>query len=155
MKALSIRQPWAWLIASGIKDVENRSWPTKFRGRIYIHAGKKMDKAGLDWLVHNYNLQRAWNEGLGRDTYCDIMERDETDYTKGAIIGEVDIVDCQFWYDFMDKGIQSPWGESGKYGFVLHNPVLYQTPIPCKGQLGFFEVTPEAETEYSPTLRTE
>lgn len=38
MKALSIKQPWASLIAHGIKNIENRTWKTHFRGRIYIHA---------------------------------------------------------------------------------------------------------------------
>ena len=38
MKALSIKQPWASLIAHGIKDIENRTWRTHFRGKIYIHA---------------------------------------------------------------------------------------------------------------------
>jgi hypothetical protein len=38
--ALSIRQPWAWLIVNGFKDLENRSWSTAFRGPVWIHAGK-------------------------------------------------------------------------------------------------------------------
>jgi hypothetical protein len=38
MKALSIRQPWAWLIVNGHKDIENRDWATNFRGRVLIHA---------------------------------------------------------------------------------------------------------------------
>ena len=43
MKAISIRQPWAWLIVHGYKDVENRTWATKHRGPILIHAGKTLD----------------------------------------------------------------------------------------------------------------
>lgn len=39
MIALSIRQPWAWLIINAGKDIENRSWPTRFRGRMLVHAG--------------------------------------------------------------------------------------------------------------------
>ena len=42
MKALSIRQPWAWLIVNGYKDIENRTWSTDFRGRVYVHAGRKI-----------------------------------------------------------------------------------------------------------------
>lgn len=41
MKALSIRQPWAWLIVNGYKDIENRSWNTKFRGQVLIHASSR------------------------------------------------------------------------------------------------------------------
>ncbi len=47
MKALNIRQPRAHLIVHGHKDVENRSWPTKFRGRVYVHAGKRFDVEAL------------------------------------------------------------------------------------------------------------
>jgi hypothetical protein len=44
MKALSIRQPWAWLILHAGKDIENRDWPTRFRGRFLIHAAKGMTR---------------------------------------------------------------------------------------------------------------
>jgi hypothetical protein len=46
MKALSIRQPWAWLIVHGVKDVENRTWRTNFRGRFLVHAGMRFDEDG-------------------------------------------------------------------------------------------------------------
>ena len=46
MKALSIRQPWASLIVAGIKDIENRSWVTNYRGKLLIHAAQKFDKKG-------------------------------------------------------------------------------------------------------------
>jgi ASCH domain len=46
MKAPSIRQRWAWLIVNGHKDIENRAWPTKFRGRVLIHASKGMTRGG-------------------------------------------------------------------------------------------------------------
>ena len=47
MKALSIRQPWAWLICRGFKDIENRNWKLPAYGfsppgRVYVHAGKRM-----------------------------------------------------------------------------------------------------------------
>ena len=45
--ALSIQQPWAWLIVNGFKDVENRDWPTKIRGIVGVHAGKKIDHGGI------------------------------------------------------------------------------------------------------------
>ena len=45
MKALSIRQPWSWLIAAGYKDIENRTWHTNYRGKFYVHAAKKLEPA--------------------------------------------------------------------------------------------------------------
>lgn len=40
MKTISVRQPYATLICSGVKPIENRSWNTDFRGRVLIHASK-------------------------------------------------------------------------------------------------------------------
>lgn len=114
MKALSIQQPWAWLIVNGPKDIENRTWYTPFRGRVYVHAGKKALYTSTvpDW--ERFDAQYwASRPGLG------------------AIVGEVDIVDCV-------KASDSPWFQ-GPYGFVLANPVAYAEPIPCRGRLGFFE----------------
>ena len=119
MKALSIRQPWAWLIANGYKDIENRNWHTRFRGRIYIHAGKRFDNDAIGWLI---------DRGLAP---IKTVIPDIDDIPRGAIIGEVDIVDCV-------THSSSPWFV-GTYGFVLANVEQYDKPIPCRGKLGFFE----------------
>ena len=124
MKALSIRQPWAWLIVNGFKDIENRSWPTNFRGRIYVHTGKKMDPGwfpGLFQHVEGQNIRLPF------------------EYALGAIVGEVDIVECV-------TESASPWF-SGPYGFLLACPLAYETPVPYRGRLSFFEVTPVAEPQ--------
>ena len=120
-KALSIRQPYAWLICQGYKDVENRNWATNFRGRIYVHAG-----------VSKIYLKDAENDMVKRLFGRQLAEYQATKNTLsfGAIIGEVDIIDC------VSESI-SPWF-SGKYGFLLSNPVLYERPLPCKGKLNFF-----------------
>jgi hypothetical protein len=54
MKALSIRQPWAFLIVNGFKPLENRTWKTQTRGEILIHASKSFDKAGYTWVRDNF-----------------------------------------------------------------------------------------------------
>jgi hypothetical protein len=139
MKALSIKQPWAWLICAGYKDIENRNWrigrnprhgqyssrdianfTIELPERIYVHAGKKMDSGYMDFL---YELFDA-------DIPHQVVELTNKDF--GALIGEVDIIDCV-------TESKSPWFV-GKYGFVLANPKLYDEPIPYRGQLGFFEV---------------
>jgi hypothetical protein len=48
MKALTLIQPWATLVALGEKQIETRSWDTKYRGPLAIHAGKKIDKSVFD-----------------------------------------------------------------------------------------------------------
>ena len=117
MRALSIRQPWAWLVVNGYKDIENRTWSTSFRGRICVHAGQRM-------VADDYPEQREYISQAGIVIPSHLA--------RGAIIGEVTITGCLSDSD-------SPWF-CGPYGFILENPVAYPTPIPCRGQLGFFQV---------------
>jgi hypothetical protein len=124
MKALSIRQPWAWLICKGFKDIENREWSTNFRGRIFVHASKTMAIS-----VPTLAITEAWI--LERLTPEQRDEYHAAQFSRGAIIGEVDIVDC------VDNH-PSSWFV-GRYGFVLAKPKLYARPIACKGRLRFFE----------------
>lgn len=119
--ALSVRQPWAHAIINGGKDIENRTWPTRYRGRVLIHAGKGMDDddvEGFRELVEDREIPTAWIDGtkLG-------------DLMRGGIIGEAEIVDCVSKSD-------SPWFV-GPWGFVLRNarPLTF---TPCRGMLGFF-----------------
>lgn len=121
MKALSIQQPWAVLIAIGQKNIGNRNRPTKYRGRIYIHTGKRFDPGALEWL-----LQKGISVWESLALHSNLIFR-------GGIIGEVDIIDCV-------TGSDSRWF-AGPYGFVLANPVLYEKPIPYKGRPGLFEIT--------------
>ncbi len=135
--ALSVREPWAWLICKGLKDIENRDWPTKFRGRVYIHAGKKADGRNYNETKHIQGGIQKLLCSMGNEKAAqlvwEIVYHPSWKPCYGAIIGEVDIVDCVTDSD-------SPWFV-GEYGFVLANPTLYEKPMPYKGQLGFFEVT--------------
>ena len=77
MKALSIKQPWASLIAKGIKDVENRTWKTKFRGKVYIHASSKKVDFGnwYDSPLSTIQLLCLPDNGLSLDfEYSAIIE---------------------------------------------------------------------------------
>ncbi len=56
MKVITIKQPWATLIAEGLKEYEFRTWNTKYRGDILIHAGKSIDKKAME-RFKNYNLE--------------------------------------------------------------------------------------------------
>lgn len=118
-KALSIRQPWAWAIINAGKDIENRSWPTKFRGPVCIHAAKG-DGTWSEWDEAVWFVEGT----MGHVPPLRSM------ITKGGIIGTAEIVDCV-------NAIESPWF-FGPYGFVLRNvqPVEF---IPVKGALSFFD----------------
>lgn len=56
---LSVRQPWAWLLCEGLKNVENRNWRTNYRGELYIHAGKSFDWDAFRWLSRAVPLRFA------------------------------------------------------------------------------------------------
>lgn len=123
MKALSIRQPWAWLIVHGGKNLENRSWHTKYRGRFLVHAAKGMtNEEYCDGLAF---AMRVAHISLLKDFPC------SADMQRGGIIGSVELVDS---LDTSD----SPW-YMGQKGFELRDPRPIPF-IPFKGRLQFFEV---------------
>lgn len=128
-KAISIRQPWAWAIIHGGKDIENRTWATSYRGPVAIHAAKVMGKEEY------YDAARFITRAIGTvDNYwlmrwhgvCASPDK----INRGGIIGVADIVDCVSESD-------SPWF-FGPYGFVIANakPIDF---IEVKGSLGFFD----------------
>lgn len=139
MKALSLRQPWTWLVATGIKDVENRTWKTNFRGRILIHAGKSFD-------TKVQGVNEKWIRMLL--TPDELVKYENADFVRGVIIGEVTITDCRFRHGDMNDNLFSRWAVIGLYGFVLADPILYEYPVICSGRLGFFEPEIIVPNEY-------
>ena len=116
MKALSIRQPWAWLIAHGHKPVENRTWPTAYRGDLLIHASKVFDAEGLASVVANFpHLKPALPQ----------------QYELGGVVGCAQLLNCVSTHP-------SPWF-TGPYGFVMYSPRAIGF-VPAKGALGFFDL---------------
>lgn len=118
MRVLSIQQPWAWLIVNGHKNVENRDWPTKVRGRVLIHAGKKYDADGAEWVRRTFP----------HITLPFVFEQ-------GGIVGAASITDCV-------RDMDSEWF-FGDYGFLLADaePLPF---VPVRGQLGFFAIDYDA-----------
>ena len=116
MKCVTVWQPWAELIVAGVKDVENRSWTTAYRGPVLIHAGRRMRAADLDDLAHRHGIE------LGRSAL-----------ELGAILGVVDLVDCR-------EEVTSRWHHQGSFGWYLENPRRLPSPIPYKGQLRLFDI---------------
>lgn len=131
MKALSVRQPWAWLIVNGWKNIENREWPTQFRGRFLIHASKGMTRDEYEACCLFMAGDHALESALQNLPPMAALQR-------GGIVGEAVLLDCVRRHD-------SEWF-CGPFGFVLGE----QKPLeffPMKGALGFFEVpNQEAQT---------
>lgn len=130
MKALSIKQPWASLIAHGIKDIENRTWKTKFRGRIYIHAS----------APKKFNIQLT--DEQTKEAIPILKTAFEGTMPFGAIIGEVRVIDCvinapSIWAEQSDLSEGAVFKPI--YNWVLANPKLYDKPIlNVKGKLSFW-----------------
>ncbi|MEM8823533.1 MAG: hypothetical protein AAGF30_07985 [Pseudomonadota bacterium] len=120
--ALSVRQPWAWAILHGGKDIENRSAYSvrvggMTTGRVAIHAASGMKREEYDWAVW-----RMAQDGVA-------VPRPEA-LPRRAIIGAVDVV------DFVTES-PSPWF-GGAVGLVLRDPVACE-PVPAAGARGYFE----------------
>lgn len=125
MKVITIKQPFATLIAEGLKEYEFRTWKTKYRGEILIHAGKGIDKKAMKKYEH-LNLE----------------------YPSGCIIAKVELADCIYIDDSIRKLLQKKnqvvysniieHTEWKGYGFQLEK-VEKIKPIPVNGKLSLWD----------------
>ena len=131
MRAITVRQPWAWAIIHGGKDVENRSRNIagSYRGPVAIHAGLTEDRAAWG----DVDLASAW-----------LSAGDDVTHTeRGAIIGVVDLVDVhpdctELVEGFGHTPTCSPWAMADHLHLLLANPRPLAKPIPYKGALGLW-----------------
>jgi hypothetical protein len=125
---LSIRQPWAWLIVNGWKNIENREWPTRQRGPIYVHASQTMTR-------DDYEACRIFVEGIHADLWSKLPPPNKLE--RGGIVGQTTILSCVTQHE-------SEWF-CGPYGMVLDD----SKPLPfvaCPGQLRFFPAPEECQS---------
>ena len=124
MKALTVCQPYAELIARGLKPIENRTWPTAYRGPIAIHAGKS----------------REWMDPEDLEAYPAMAF--------GAVVAVARVVACLKYDDV------APWPNrwrhlrqhehaGGPWCWVLEDVRRLPVPLPCRGAQGLWEL-PEA-----------
>ena len=114
MKALSLKQPWAELVASGRKTVETRRWTTKYRGPLLIVASKNVDSRGLA----RFPKLESWQRGVAVATVALIdIRRMRIDDEEAACCG---------WYN-------------GAFAWVLSGAERIG-PFPVRGSLGLYEV---------------
>jgi hypothetical protein len=127
LRALTVKQPWAWAIIHAGKDIENRSWQNQYTiGTIAIHAG--MGRDDLNLLPQR------------------IRPPSDEDLVHGAIIGVVDVVKVV-------ERHRSKWF-IGPLGWVLDNPRPLRRPIECTGKLGLWVVPRTMERSIWRQLRT-
>jgi ASCH domain len=114
LPALSVRQPWAWLIVNGVKDIENRPRRTHHRGPLLIHAGSSLDgyTESIEWVERKHGISVP----LELET--------------GGIVGVIEVIDCV-------ESHKSKWFDKGSFGWVIANPHPLKFRR-CKGALGLF-----------------
>lgn len=123
MKVLTVREPWAWLIVMGLKDVENRSWDTKYRGPVLIHAsanvGEREWDAASAWVRERF----PW---ILLPAYSDARRK-----WFGKILGGCEIAG-------MDG--RTRWRmEDSRFGWELRNAWHVDGPlVAAKGKLGLW-----------------
>lgn len=124
MMALSVPQPWAWLIIYGYKNIENRNWSTGFRGAVLIHAGQRPKK------------EQIYDAAVVKERFPQIplppfSDHGPNGYQSDGIVGIARIVDC------VTSSI-SPWF-NGPFGIVLKDarPLPF---VPYRSETGLFEV---------------
>lgn len=132
MKVITIKQPFATLIAEGLKEYEFRTWKTKYRGEILIHAGKGIDKKAMERYKH-----------LGLE------------YPSGCIIAKVSITDCIKIDDEIRKMLEKKdpliysniikHPEWDGYGFKLENVEKIE-PIYINGKLSLWDYNYEVDS---------
>jgi len=113
LRALTIRQPWAALIAHDDKRVENRTWGTGWRGQLLIHAAKTADP-----------IERHSDPVTGGEV-------------RSAIVATATLTDCHV----CDGGC-SLWAEPGRFHWVLADVHALAVPVPCRGALGLWRPGP-------------
>jgi hypothetical protein len=131
MKALTIWEPWASLVALGEKEIETRCWATKYRGKIAIHAAKKIDAE---------NLNEAWKEPIYaalKPQHNIVDGKPSITYHPGCVIAIANLVDCvemthENIKQLTNKERAFGWYEVGRYMWLL-NDVKRIRPIPQKG----------------------
>lgn len=126
MKVITIKQPFATLIAEGLKEYEFRTWKTKFRGEILIHAGKGIDKKAMERYKH-LNLEYPSGKIIAKATITDCV------YVDDKLKEELQEKNPIVYYGILQK--DSNWDG---YGFKLENIEKIE-PIEINGKLSLWD----------------
>lgn len=145
MKAITLWEPWATLMAYGYKRFETRSWLTNYRGPIAIHAAKKMDEEIVSWCLRKPFV----------DCLIEIGIRQPTKFHLGCILAIGELVGCHSTTGLIGRDIyrnhaapyESEFGNYaiGRYAWKIINIQRLQEPIPVRGFQGLWDWEPPEE----------
>lgn len=142
--ALAVKQPWASLICAGIKDIENRTWQTDYRGRLYIVASS----TNVTSLFDNDQVPAEWKRIIAQKQAEGILP-DLHSLPQSAVIGYVDLVDCS------GNSVDSVWSggslREGNINWILKNAHIFKQPLlpGFMAKLNLFEI-PELDEDNLP-----
>ncbi|WP_157251095.1 ASCH domain-containing protein [Nonomuraea typhae] len=170
MKALSIKQPWAFLIASGHKDIENRSKGTSHRGVIAIHASLTLNRGfripvreGAVALDEVGGLGNLWEPRYAVDGLAPtpspllacgaIIAVAEIGHDHNSHDGQDGCWDRPRCYD-REHGVCSPWAVPGQHHWPITNVRPLPKPVVARGSLGLWKVPPDIEAAVHHQLKT-
>lgn len=149
MKALTITQPWASLIAMGAKQIETRGWSTRYRGPLAIHAG-----AGLGPVGGRRGLAALLLEEPFRSALAEAGIHDSRDLPLGCIVAIGDLVAVFPAGAVDDRGLplgtlERAFGNfsAGRYGWRLENVRRLAKPLPTHGALGLWKWEPPTDLQ--------
>lgn len=154
MKAISLWQPWASLVAIGAKRIETRSWSTSYRGPLAIHAARRWTRDQRRLCLTDHFAAALEGAGLKRPG-CRAFE---INLPLGAVIATCEIAHCVE----IAPGRRKLWGEQcfippeapellfgnyapGRFAWILENVKLLEEPIPAVGRQALFNWTPRAD----------
>lgn len=153
-KALSIWQPWASMITIGRKTIETRSWPTRHRGPLAIHAARRLEGDNITLILDSPAFDQ-----LGRGyQHLLLDELTRSRYPLGAIIAVCTLTDCARMegQDTLPQPgtIEYCLGDytPGRYAWILED-VHPITPVACRGSQGLWDVPAQTRLDIAGALR--
>lgn len=131
MKAISLWQPWASLMAAGLKTIETRDWSTRYRGPLAIHAAKRPLTVGEHKLIHRWVGMKL----LSLDWLTMRLPF-------GAIVAVVQLVRCELAGTFRVDRFNEAFGDfaAGRWAWITRDLRPLVQPVPWRGAQGLFEV---------------
>ena len=156
MKALTLTQPWATLVAIGAKRIETRSWPTSHRGPLAIHAAKGFPK----W-AREFTIERVCYEAVKACQSTSPARLWSPAYPVGVVVATCELIDCvqmrefsfeqgvvatgigKYTHMLADNANEREFGDysPGRWAWILSAVKCFEQPVPAKGALGIWEWT--------------
>jgi hypothetical protein len=148
IRALTVRPPWSHMIACCGKDVENRGWPTRYRGLLAIHAGANWDSSAEEDLTA-LAAWRDWSASLPRPNITGPLRKTAIHVHLSAVVAVADLTGCHFALQgdgcaFADDRC-SPWAQLHQWHWQLRNVRPLAQPVLCKGKLGLWRLPEDVE----------